>query len=203
MSNYYPDEVQPKPMPVVILNGPPNSGKDALAKLLADMGFAIRLEMKQCLFSVALQASGISEPAWFSRYNDKVLKEEPWHLLGGLSQRQFLIKISEDWMKPVFGQGVFGERMADEAQHMIWKTKGKVPIVFTDGGFEEELNAMVNKLGIDNVLLVRLHRDGTSFKGDSRNYLRSIKHTVDLYNNSTLEDAAFKLSQAIHQCHQS
>lgn len=203
MSNYHPDEKQRKGMPTVILNGPPNSGKDAIAKLLAESMNVVHLEMKSCMFAIAMQATGISEQEWFQRYNNKELKEQPWSKLGGLSQRQFLIKISEEWMKPTLGNDVFGRRMAEVALSHRWRTKGEATIVFTDGGFKEELDAMVYTLGEDNVLLVRVHRDGKDFKGDSRSYLPSIKHTFDLVNNSTIEHAAFELAQAVYKCRNS
>lgn len=193
-----------KPMPVVILNGPPSCGKDTLAKMLAVNGLqVVHLEMKEALFNVAIQSSGLTKEEWFTRYNNRLLKEEPWEVLGGLSQRQFLIKISEEWMKPLFGNEVFGQRMAARACEEQDKAEGKATIVFTDGGFKEELDAMVNWIGEKHVLLVRIHRRGCSFEGDSRNYLPDIYHTYDLYNNGTLEQAVVELTEAILECHQS
>jgi hypothetical protein len=203
MSRYEPEVKQQKPMPVVILNGPPNSGKDAIAKALANWCNVVHLEMKECMFSIALATSGVTEKDWYQRYNNRELKEEPWSILGGLSQRQFMIKISEEWMKPLFGKDVFGVRAAESARQKIWTTQGKYAVVFTDGGFKEELDAMVRTLGEDNVLLVRVHRDGTNFDNDSRNYLPDIKHTHDLHNDDTLEHASFDLAQAILKCRKS
>ena len=89
---------------VIILNGPPSSGKDAgCMELKKFFPHSRHSEMKEHLFEMALLISGVSKEHWFQRYNNRDLKELPWDKLGGLTQREFLIRISEDWCKPVFG----------------------------------------------------------------------------------------------------
>lgn len=184
----------------IILNGPPDSGKDSLARLFMTAVDCVHLEVKDKLFQVALVVSGISHEEWFTRYNNRKLKELPWDRLGGLSQRQFLIKISEEWIKPIFGQDYFGRQAAVAASKFIGFNQS---VIFTDGGFPDELNTMLEVLGEDNVLLVRLHREGRDFSNDSRNYLPDIKHTLDLHNNSTLELASYQLFEALRKCQMS
>lgn len=180
------------PRKVIILNGAPSSGKDTIAKLFSDMLGFEHMEVKAELFKIALQLSGISEEDWFDRYDDREnnLKEQPWDRLGGLSQREFLIKISEEWMKPVFGNHIFGKKAADSV--MLLNNDSEA--VFSDGGFQDELNAMSNELGEDNILLVRLHRKGCSFDGDSRSHLTH-KHEIDIHNDSSAIEAV----RAIHK----
>lgn len=184
----------------IILNGPPDSGKDSLAGLFKTAVPCAHLELKKSLFDIAISVSGISNSDWFLRYDNRKLKEEPWHLLGGLSQRQFLIKISEEWVKPVFGEDYFGKRSASSAKFFL---EAGHNVIFTDGGFPEELAIMLEVLGEDNVLLVRLHREGRDFSNDSRNYLPDIKHTFDLHNDSTLEMASLQLFEALRNCQKS
>jgi len=43
--------------------------------------------------------------------------------------------------------------------------------VYSDSGFNEELSKVVEAVGSDRVIVVQLHRQGTTFNGDSRNYL--------------------------------
>lgn len=156
-----------KPGLTVILNGPPGVGKDTIGALLAKQGFA-QMSFKSPMFNIALAASGLGRAAFFERYNDRNLKEVPWDVLGGLSCRQFLIKISEEWIKPLFGKQHFGALAADAAKAY---SEAGTNVVFTDGGFPEELDFLKHYLGTDHVLLVRLHREGYTFEGDSRDYL--------------------------------
>tara|TARA_R110000744_G_scaffold7342_4_gene25345 strand:- start:1461 stop:2036 length:576 start_codon:yes stop_codon:yes gene_type:complete len=175
------------PRKVIVLNGAPSSGKDTIAKLFRGRQNFYHMEVKAELFKIALQLSGISKEDWFDRYDDREnnLKEQPWDRLGGLSQREFLIKISEEWMKPVFGNHVFGKKAAESVQSNGRSTS---EFIFSDGGFQDELDAMVEELGEDNILLIRLHREGCSFEGDSRGFLKH-KHEHDVHNNETAQKA--------------
>ena len=175
------------PRKVIILNGAPSSGKDTIAKLFKDQINFEHMEVKAELFKIALQLSGISHGDWFERYDNREnnFKEQPWDRLGGLSQREFLIKISEEWMKPVFGNHIFGKKAAES----VMLLNDDSVAVFSDGGFQDELNAMVQELGEDNILLVRLHREGCSFVNDSRSHL-SHKHEIDIYNDLSVSSAA-------------
>lgn len=157
---------------VIILNGPPGCGKDTIAEEMRDtLGFH-KCRFKEPMFTIALAASGISEEDWWSRYNDRSLKEEPWDRLGGLSCRKFLIKISEEWIKPMFGQNAFSKLAFSQVKPGV--------SVFSDGGFPDEFSEMVSEFGRRNVKLVRLHREGYSFEGDSRDYLHGEILGVDV-----------------------
>lgn len=167
---------------VIILNGAPSTGKDTIAFSLQEALHFEKKEVKQELFKIALSISGISDEEWFDRYDNRShnLKEASWDKLGGLSQREFMIKISEDWMKPVFGNDIFGIKAAESVLN-----SDEEIFIFSDGGFKEELDAMSRLLGEDNVLLIRLHRDGCSFKNDSRTHLDH-KHAYDVHNNGSV-----------------
>jgi len=170
---------------IIVLNGAPSTGKDTITHFFSDKLDFEKMEMKKELFDIALSVSGISKEDWFERYGDREdnLKEVPWDKLNGISQREFLIKISEDWMKPVFGNDVFGIKAANRVLD-----SDKKMFMFSDGGFIEEFNAITSVFGEDNVLLVRLHREGCSFEGDSRTHL-SHKHEVDVHNNGSIRAA--------------
>lgn len=148
---------------VVILNGPPGCGKDTLAKEI-NVSLNVNLcSMKKPMFELVLSASGISREDWFDRYDNRDLKEEPWVRLGGLSCREFMIKISEEWVKPIFGNDHFGRLACNQCSDTL--------DIFTDGGFQEEFHSIVKEFGRRNVRLVRLHREGITFEGDSRDYI--------------------------------
>ena len=149
----------------IILNGPPGCGKDTLAKLLYPHGY-VQCENKESMHDIALAMSGIDRKRWFRRYNNREKKELPWDELNGMSCREFLIYISEVCVKTAFGNAQFG-KLATRAA--LSKNSN---VVFSDGGFQEEMAMLQEGFGVENVILVQLFRTGHSFDGDSRNYLK-------------------------------
>lgn len=163
-----------RPMRVIILNGPPGCGKDTLAELVNTENPDISLaSFKKPMFSIAIAAAGVTEREWFDRYNDRELKDAPWDKLGGLSQRKFMIMISEEWIKPVFGKNHFGKLAARQCDNYI--------TLFTDGGFVDEVQEICEQFGKRNVTLVHVYREDVTFEGDSRSYVQlSGVNTVNL-----------------------
>lgn len=152
---------------IIILNAPPHCGKDTIADTLRDNHKFAKTEFKHTMFSAALALSGLSKEEYMSRYNNRDLKEKPWDKLGGLSCREFMIHISEEVMKPLFGQDVFGKRASSACDFAM--TCGYNHIVFSDGGFIDEVKAL-SESG-HKVLVARLRREGFDFGNDSRDYL--------------------------------
>lgn len=157
---------------IIILNGPPHCGKDTLANILQSEYDFIHHSMKSSLIKAAAGVAGISEGKLHCLLNNRDTKEVPQADLAGLSPRKLLIHTSEVVVKPLFGKQVFGEREAKKCKQAI--SEGHCSIVYSDGGFKEELEAMAQELGEENILLVRLRRDGFTFEGDSRSYLEPI-----------------------------
>lgn len=72
--------------------------------------------------------------------------------------------MSENVIKPSFGKDAFGKAFVNSLP--------EEGIVFvSDSGFPEELQPVIDHVGSDNVLVVRIQREGCSFEGDSRDYL--------------------------------
>jgi len=63
-------------------------------------------------------------------------------------------------------------------------------VIIADGGFNFELEPVIDYLGKENVMLVRIFRPECTFKNDSRNYLPLDMFEVgcDIFNNTSKED---------------
>lgn len=174
---------------IVLFNGPPGSGKDEAAHSAAHAYDGRVLSFKNKLFDIALTVSGIPEQDWFEIYDaprDSGLnKNTPLSTLGGLSQREFLIKISEEWVKPTLGEAYFGYALAEAIAGV------ENDFIFvSDSGFEAESRVLQETFGYENVVLVRLEREGCTYEGDSRGYLDpdGFHKAAILYNNGSLVD---------------
>lgn len=151
-------------MAIVVLNAPPASGKDTIANLLVKSHGFRKVEFKQRIYDIANAILGDSFVQFKKDLANRETKEAPKDYLGGLSPRQFLIKISEDWIKPVFGEDYFGVAAAEAAAKNI-----QHHVVFSDGGFADEILPL-RELGVP-VVVIRLRRAGYDFGSDSRSYL--------------------------------
>ena len=158
-------------MKVLILNGPPGIGKDTLANMLCEVAPVIRGEFKHFLYVEAAQwiqdyvkdAENITTAIVKARNENRELKELPWFL--ELSVRRILQIVSEDVVKPAIGKDYFGRIAAK-----YWYGK-HIHHVISDGGFSEEVNAVCDKFGAENVTVIRLKAPGFTFETDSRKYL--------------------------------
>jgi hypothetical protein len=92
-----------------------------------------------------------------------------------LSLREAMIYISEVICKPRFGDNYFGVARAKAI------VDGETA-VDSSTGFVSELPPLIERLGQENILLIRVHREGATFEGDSRNYIPDgvIDNTVDV-----------------------
>jgi len=150
----------------VILNGPPGVGKDTIAQLLVREHGFVQCENKTPLHQLGAILHGSDPAEWVELYNGRDFKEAKNEDLGGMSPRELYIWLSEEVIKPKFGKNWFGRMSARNA-----RLTGR-DVVFSDGGFQPEYEALQDAFGVENVLLVHLFRPGFSFDGDSRNYLK-------------------------------
>lgn len=186
---------------IIILNGPPGSGKDVIAAEIkkALKSQCVHLEFKDCLHDIAFAMTGLAPQQYFDIYNDRDLKERKLESFYGLSPRELLITISEDMVKPVFGKDFFGKYMVNKINKVFPDN-----IVFSDGGFPDEVNALAKEFGASNIKVVRLYRPGHTFEGDSRNYLdrRDLMKGVvirDVNNTGTIKDATMKILNQFYE----
>lgn len=124
-------------------------------------------------------------------YSSERMSKPPYF---NLSVREAMIYTSEIICKPSFGDDYFGKSRAASIQPNE---------IIIDGstGFESELPPLIKKLGQENILLLRIHRDGCTFAGDSRNFIPDgvITNTVDIQNNGSLEEYLNKVEVVVKQ----
>lgn len=173
---------------VIVFNGPPGCGKDFVAatmkEIMTDMGTTVHHnEVKNRLINLTCLIHDISREEWDQSYHHPT-KDMPHIKLGGLTMRQALIHVSETVIKPNFGQNYFGRAAGKSLKDGV--------NLFSDGGFEPEIREIMNAVGRDNFLLVRIHPlvdgelKGFEGSGDSRGYVMCDDiPSVDVTNDYT------------------
>lgn len=109
--------------------------------------------------------------------------------------REAMIYVSEIVVKSRWGNDWFGKervRSMVKLENNYSDANGcfvNKDLTFTDdsAAFVEELAPLIEYIGQENILLLRVHRDGFTFEGDSRSYIPDgvIDNTIDVYNNGT------------------
>lgn len=164
---------------MVLFNGPPRVGKDTAADAVLENFPGSERVKNTTPMDRALQAMFNLNNIEY-RLLRETYKDDPHPIFGGKTMRQVLISMSEDWCKPFFGKSVFGKIMVSR-----FLPDSRL-LVCSDSGFEEECVPYIEKLGAENILLIRVHRTGCDFSNDSRSYLDLAKYGVtslDVNNN--------------------
>ena len=168
---------------VIVLNGPPECGKDESTYILDNYLWETLplycMSFKMPLYEIVAAIYGVEADWVFEVNDDREVKDIPQKQLGGKSVRQTLIEVSEGVIKPYYGKDFFGQTAVK-----TMKGNSSKLFIFSDSGFEEELEPVSNYVGKENVILCRIRNRGT-FSNDSRSFL-SDKHagTVLDYDNS-------------------
>lgn len=174
---------------LILLNGPPRSGKDTLAARLKGWG-AVDMKMSRPLKDgwAGLMGWGDQERERAEHTKDRAFSAG---LPGSpLSYRQAQIDLSERFLKPLYGPDVFG-RIA--AWHLEALLAGRAPplVTVSDSGFAAEIEPLLSMIPPQRTVLFRLNRPGCDFKGDSRSYLDLTHlgvHQIDLMNCHSIDD---------------
>lgn len=192
---------------IVLLNGPIGSGKDFIADALVQTIGGVKKQFKEQLYVATAEFFGIGLEDFKTLAQDRALKEEPLPLLGCtrgqflelheylgvaffcaeerillsgfteycFSPREAMIFVSELIQKPNFGDDVFGIAAAESMEEGF--------NYVSDSGFKEEAQVQIDTFGAENVLLVKIEREGATFEGDSRSYIDLPIPTLVLDNN--------------------
>lgn len=177
--------------PLILLNGPPRSGKDEGAAYLYKKYNAHWFRMSQPIKD-ALRAMFNMTEAQYKECEAK--KDTRMEFLFDLSFREAQIAFSEVFAKEVFGITVFGKLAARRVAQSVSKM-----FVCSDSGFQQEAHPFIQLVGAKNVLVIRLHRTGCDFSQDSRSYINIDGATnIDLDNNASLARYHENLDGVVH-----
>lgn len=153
---------------IIILNGPPRSGKDTIAKLIPTLTKEIVYQHEK--FSDPLKAA--VHALWeipkeiVNRYEE--LKDIPLSELRGKTLRRCYIDMAEKLAKKEYGNTFFGQSLCRKL-----KPREADVAIISDGGFAEEIIPLYSLVKVpSDICLVRLYRDGYSFEMDSRDYIQ-------------------------------
>lgn len=164
----------------IFLNGPPRSGKDACAHFIEYFCDATPMKFATPLYNGVGGVFGLDPMQWSFYYENA--KETPLPQLENLSPREAMIWLSEEVMKPNFGQDVFGRNFVHRA-----RAESGQRFAVSDSGFVTEAQAVLDQFGAANCLLIRIERPGHNFEGDSRSYISLPCTTIDLCNDRDLD----------------
>jgi len=191
----------------VFINGPAGSGKSTLSDLICSKTSACWPEafaepIRDMIQTVFFPNDG---PVSYSfNLKDGEVKRKNLLALAGLvdppevaqgpTVRQAMIEFSQGYMKSCFGENIFGKllwRRCQEQSH--WYSH----FVIDDSGFLPEAQYIINEAGADECLLIRLHRKGVDFSGDSRGYIDLPIRTIDLHNDGPALEMIDELELAL------
>ncbi len=156
---------------IILINGPPHSGKDEAGKILRRTRGARLYKMSRPLkeglrefFGLSIDAMKLSiEP----NKDEHVVESFRTPRDSVMSWREVQISLSEEWAKPCFGKDILG-RLA--VSYLRQPTSFNMTVI-TDSGFREEALPLIYAFGPENCLLITLSREDCTFEGDSRDYI--------------------------------
>lgn len=171
---------------LVGFSGPPRSGKDTIGGFLA-----AKIED---LHGVQPQQIALSEPMRHAVYgmlgiaydqgHYERFKDRPQEALGGKTIRQAMIALSEEHVKPSYGQGYW----AVASLNRLWQPRPKI-IIVTDMGFDAEVAVFEREFGIENCIWPQLRRKSFDFSSDSRNYVGNTMQRCAVMNDGPIDEA--------------
>lgn len=151
---------------IIILNGPPNCGKDTIGEMLIQQTDAATTQFKEVLYKETAKYFDVNVNWLIGVATSREHKDKTqYRRLDYKTPREALIYVSERICKPKHGNDYFGKIAATNVEFVFGL--GIPTCIFTDGGFGEEV---IPLLSVAPVIIVQLHGRGT-FDGDSRKYI--------------------------------
>lgn len=153
-------------MEIILLNGPPYAGKDLFGSMLLNVFKEANRKAVIMKFDDPL-TKGIEGLLGMTQTMLEPSKDDPIFPGEKTSYRQLKIHLSEEVMKPFFGEGIFGRLLAQRI-----KAHGAADYyIVTNSGFNCELPPLEQAFGAEHLHVVRIDRPGHTFDGDSREYV--------------------------------
>lgn len=170
-------------MKIILVNGPPGSGKDTAAQAVKG---CIRCKFAKFVKEGTHVSFGL-DLSTYPMDAFETVKDQPNPLFYGKTPREAYMAHSQIFMKPFTGDlSIFGRLMARWIkQRMVLGDCLNRPFVITDSGFKEEAEVLVDIFRPESIKLIRVHREGCTFKGDSRGYINLDNRGVcstDIFN---------------------
>lgn len=161
---------------LVLISGPPQSGKSTAGKAIAahfgaDL-FAVSDRLKLETHAYYRLPKSLA-PDHFEGVKDQPLEE-----FAGLSPRQAYIFVSEKIIKPQFGDGFLGHCAAQRLRDDRYALK-----VITGTGFIEEVIPLVEAVGSDNTLHIRVTPEASHARSD----IEDSRHALNLTSYGVAE----------------
>lgn len=173
-------------MYIVGFNGPPRSGKDTMARMLAEHmdSQGVTVPVKEFSLSTPLRRIAYQMVGWTYNPNDHNQYEgfkETWFSTFDRTGRELMIDVSEKFLKPIYGQQVMADLFWEEAAGFDGVA------LIRDCGFQVELESLAKNIGHRKIYLARIYRGMCSFKNDSREWCNH-QFQGDYPNDGTLDD---------------
>jgi hypothetical protein len=179
------------PTYVIGFSGPPRSGKDsvgyALGRMLKERHVvdvvirALSMPMRRTIYALL----GMEYTLEHYEKNKDVPRPE----LAGKSIRQAMIALSEDHVKPTYGQGFWGSSMLNT---LPMERTARVVIV-TDMGFDAEVAVLEEAFNPWCCVWPQIVRPDCTFEGDSRSYVGNLEYRTTIINDTDVETAAGRI----------
>lgn len=158
------------PNTCVAMNGPPQIGKDTIAKII--LGYKRHVKSMTLAHEVRVMcAEYFQDMRFVSHWDVQGWKDSPQEGLadGFRTPREALIHFSEKVIKPKHGKDFFAKSFAA-------KCKKHKDTLMTDLGFQVEADALADTM--DLLIIVQLHHPDFNFHNDSRQYITSSASNV-------------------------
>lgn len=177
---------------LLLLNGPPGSGKDTVANAIKNYGQMSGLNVSNVVVKKLASPIKSAYPALLGLTNSAELEPLKDEVYLGVPRgiRKLQIALSEDVMKPIFGQDIFVQVLTKSVRCL----RKEVLCIISDAGFTNEFKYLFYRTPRINFLTLRLSRGITSFDGDSREYIKSAnddeaKRIIDVDNNEDIKNS--------------
>ena len=194
---------------IILLNGPPSSGKDTAAKHIRRLhntkeDFGLTEPRQACMLDRFSMPIKRAFAATMSLPIDEDGNCQPWESQKeiiipefGISYRQWQIDFSESFLKK-YNEVIFGVLLARRIERRFTRGIANL-VVVPDCGFQVEIDTIYSIYKPEDILLIRCHRPGFTFQGDSRGYVRAPPdaRVFDPINNFTQDQYLMQIEAGV------